>query len=95
MANCCGAWRVFCINCSSWFQDGIGRQLKPQDNQTWHSMITLDAFLVFLFAASLPATYIFICSRWIEPAYRESGWAEPQEEKPKTLVEHKPAQQAA
>lgn len=58
-------------------------------------MITLDAFLVLLFAASLPVTYIFICSRWIEPAYRESGWVRPKEEKAKTVVEHSLAQQAA
>jgi len=35
-------------------------------------MITLDAFLVFLAAASLPATYIFLMSRWIEPEYRKT-----------------------
>jgi hypothetical protein len=36
-----------------------------------YDMITLDAFLVLLAAASLPATYILILSRWIEPAYRQ------------------------
>jgi hypothetical protein len=35
-------------------------------------MITLDAFLVFLAAASLPATYLFIVSRWLEPACRQN-----------------------
>ena len=37
-----------------------------------YDMITLDACLVLLAAASLPATYILIVSRWIEPAYRQS-----------------------
>ena len=36
-------------------------------------MITLEAFLVFLFAASLPVTYILICSRWIERADRQEA----------------------
>ena len=31
-----------------------------------YDMITLDAFLVFLGAASLPAIYVFILSRWLE-----------------------------
>ena len=35
-------------------------------------MITPDALLVFLGAASLPAIYLFILSRWIEPAYRRA-----------------------
>jgi len=33
-------------------------------------MITLDAFLVFLAAASLPVIYLFLVSRWVEPEYR-------------------------
>ena len=35
-------------------------------------MITFDAFLVFLGAVSLPATYIFLLSRWLEPDYRNA-----------------------
>jgi len=35
-------------------------------------MITLDAFLVFLGAASLPVIYILILSRWLEPEYRKA-----------------------
>ena len=34
-------------------------------------MITLDAFLVFLAAASLPVIYLFITSYWVEPEYRK------------------------
>jgi hypothetical protein len=34
-------------------------------------MITLDAFLVFLAAASLPVIYLFIASYWVEPEYRK------------------------
>lgn len=34
-------------------------------------MITLDAFLVLLAAVSLPGTYIFLISRWIEPEDRK------------------------
>jgi hypothetical protein len=33
-------------------------------------MITLDAFLVFLLAASLPVAYLWIVSRWVEREYR-------------------------
>jgi len=35
-------------------------------------MITPDAFLVFLGAASLPVIYIYVLSRWLEPAYRQA-----------------------
>jgi hypothetical protein len=35
-------------------------------------MITLDALLVFLGAASLPVIYLFICSRWLESESRSS-----------------------
>ena len=35
-------------------------------------MITLDAFLVLLAAVAVPAIYIFLVSRWIEPEYRKS-----------------------
>ena len=37
-------------------------------------MITFDAFLVFLGAASLPVIYLFILSRWLE---RESRQTDP------------------
>ena len=37
-----------------------------------NTMITLDAFLVFLGAASLPVIYIFLLSRWLEPEYRRA-----------------------
>jgi len=37
-----------------------------------HDMITPDAFWVFLGAASLPLIYIYILSRWLEPAYRQA-----------------------
>ena len=36
-------------------------------------MITLDAFLVFLGAASLPVIYLFIVSRWVEAESRRSS----------------------
>ena len=35
-------------------------------------MITLDAFLVFLAAASLPVIYVVILSRWVEPEDRKA-----------------------
>ena len=34
-------------------------------------MITFDAFLVFLAAAALPAVYMWLASRWIEPEHRK------------------------
>jgi hypothetical protein len=34
-------------------------------------MITLDAFLMFLGAASLPVIYLFLVSRWVEAEYRK------------------------
>jgi len=37
-----------------------------------HDMITSDAFLVFLGAASLPLIYIFSLTRWLEPAHRQA-----------------------
>src|SRR5262245_964485 len=88
---------VFRATITRGFKMALAAKLEPEKKQqpkSWHPMITLDAFLVLLFAASLPATYIFICSRWIEPAYRESGWTTPTEEKT-AVVGHKPAQQAA
>jgi hypothetical protein len=38
-------------------------------------MITFDAFLMFLLGAALPVIYLTICSRWIEPAYRDANWS--------------------
>jgi hypothetical protein len=35
-------------------------------------MITLDAFLVFLGAASLPIIYFLIVRRWVEAEYRQT-----------------------
>ncbi len=35
-------------------------------------MITFDAFLVLLAAASLPVIYLFLVSRWIETDYRQT-----------------------
>jgi len=35
-------------------------------------MITSDALLVFLGAAALPVIYVYILSRWLEPAYRQA-----------------------
>jgi len=57
-------------------------------------MITLDAFLVLLAAASLPATYILILSRWIEPAYRQD-YPEPTAQKARPLVKRDPVSQPA
>jgi hypothetical protein len=34
-------------------------------------MITLDAFLIFLAAASLPVIYVLLVSRWVEAEYRK------------------------
>jgi hypothetical protein len=34
-------------------------------------MITIDAFLVFLAAASLPVIYLWIASRWVESEDRK------------------------
>lgn len=45
-------------------------------------MIALDAFFVFLAAASLPASYIWILSRWLEPEYRKSRPAAQAPERP-------------
>jgi len=35
-------------------------------------MITLDAFLMFLAAASLPVIYLLLVSRWVEAEYRQA-----------------------
>jgi hypothetical protein len=43
-------------------------------------MITLDAFLVFLFAASLPVVYLLICRRWIESDPRQTPPSSAEEE---------------
>jgi hypothetical protein len=37
------------------------------------TMISLDAFLVFLEAAALPILYILVLSRWLEPEFRRVG----------------------
>ena len=34
-------------------------------------MLTLDAFLMFLGAASLPVIYLLLVSRWVEAEYRK------------------------
>ena len=59
-----------------------------------HDMITFDAFLVFLGAALLPATYIFIVSRWIEPAYRQNH-PETTAQKTKPIAQRDPVPQPA
>jgi hypothetical protein len=58
-------------------------------------MITFDALLVLLGAASLPVLYIGICSRWIEPEYRRAGWPTPDQEKPDPVGKRVLAHQAA
>jgi hypothetical protein len=50
-----------------------------QTIQTNTNMITLDAFLVFLAAASLPVAYILLMSRWIEPEDRKAQSSAPGE----------------
>ena len=35
-------------------------------------MITLDAFLVFLAAASMPVIYLLLASRWVEAEDRKA-----------------------
>lgn len=45
-------------------------------------MITFDAFLVFLGAASLPVIYLFIVSRWVEAEARRDRSASNGQEKP-------------
>jgi hypothetical protein len=55
--------------------DGIPPANGPSDNEHTkleHDMITLDAFLVFLAAASLPVIYLLMVSRWIETEYRKT-----------------------
>jgi hypothetical protein len=34
-------------------------------------MITLAEFFVFLAAAALPVTYVFLLRRWLEPEYEQ------------------------
>jgi hypothetical protein len=50
----------------------LNRPKEPANNKQLlkDDMITLDALLVFVGAASLPVLYLWILSRWIEPAYR-------------------------
>jgi len=47
---------------------------SPDDEQSIREkiMITLDAFLVVLAAASLPVSYLFVVSRWIEAEDRKT-----------------------
>jgi hypothetical protein len=49
-------------------------QKEPGNENTSRkkTMITLDAFLVFVGAASLPVIYILLLSRWLEPEYRRA-----------------------
>ena len=55
-------------------------------------MITLDAFLVFLAAVSLPATYVFLLSRWLEPEDRKvSATSKPEPVLPTGRLIHKVA----
>jgi hypothetical protein len=49
-----------------------GTSANNEQTTLEHDMITPDAFLVFLGATSLPVIYIFILSRWLEPAYRQA-----------------------
>ena len=49
-----------------------GTSLNNEQTTLEYDMITPDAFLVFLGAASLPVIYIFILSRWLEPSYRQA-----------------------
>jgi len=49
-----------------------GTSLNNEQTTLEHDMITSDAFLVFLGAASLPVIYIYVLSRWLEPAYRQA-----------------------
>jgi hypothetical protein len=51
---------------------GYRGKLADELNNPEIDMITLGAFLVLLGAASLPATYILILSRWLEPEYRKA-----------------------
>ncbi len=57
-------------------------------------MITPDAFLVFLGAASLPVIYIFILSRWLEPSYRQA-YPETTEHKAQPFAERELVHQSA
>jgi hypothetical protein len=55
-------------------RDGAEPPQKTSDNEQTKledDMITLDAFLVFLAAASLPVIYLLVVSRWIETEYRK------------------------
>jgi hypothetical protein len=49
-----------------------GTSANNEQTTLEYDMITPDAFLVFLGAASLPVIYIFILSRWLEPSYRQA-----------------------
>ena len=75
-------------------QDGISRSKEPANNQQSLTMITLDAFLVFLGTALLPVIYFFILSRWIEAEYR-LAYPHTTVGKTKSSVQLELAQQAA
>src|SRR5262249_55855511 len=58
-----------------WSRIGSGRRrnggrksAKNEPTTLENDMITFDAFLVFLVAASLPVLYLLLLRRWIEPA---------------------------
>lgn len=59
------------------------------------TMITLDAFLVFLGAAALPVIYILLVSRWIEPEYRRAYGKKTTTPKTKPAAQHHQALQPA
>jgi hypothetical protein len=48
---------------------------SPDDEQRIleNIMITLDAFLVVLAAVSLPVSYLFVVSRWLEAEDRKTS----------------------
>jgi hypothetical protein len=50
-------------------------------------MITMGPLLVFLAAAGIPALYIYVVSRWIEPEYRQVSTSPPQPA-PKARASH-------
>jgi hypothetical protein len=75
----------------------LNRLKEPANNEQIklkNHMITLDAFLIFVGAASLPVLYIWILSRWIEPAYRQD-YPKTMAPVAKPVVKGKLVQQAA
>ena len=57
-------------------------------------MITFDAFLVFLGAASLPVIYLFILSRWLERESRQTDPNAPVRES-RPVMKHELTRQSA